>query len=349
LICASLQGVNSSNGILGLVTLAKTIEKLGRGAHMCQIIGENDEGIYGGDLANYHPADGKEKLVIAKALENVNRHGVRLLTDFSREKIESSYVIYPDAVLDNPLSAPHVVRYFGNRDGILKNGDKVRRGADDFLLAHSRFMVPEAHHICSFTRVNPLFNRAGSLSPLHRTLDLSYVGKGDLYGFNATINNAVAITRSWPDRKEDLAILLRHCRFFYTADACSHINNEALSCGAIPVFLHNGPWTDAEIDGFEAGAMPRLRPGEACDDAKFERFELDRERYLQGLAAIEQQWEPSVQALIEKVDRHFESRRKAAPRLESRLVSSRRLSRKERKRRMGKAGRTDIVAENFVR
>jgi hypothetical protein len=40
----------------------------------------------------------------------------------------------------------------------------------------------------------------------------------------------------------------------------------------------------------------------------FAQFELDRERYLNGLAQCEQRWEPSVRELIEKVDRHFELR-----------------------------------------
>jgi hypothetical protein len=289
---------------------------------------------------------------VQMAAENVKKYGVRLLDDFSREKIESSYVVYPDAVLDNPLGAPRVIRYFGNRDGILKGGATVRRGANDFMLAHSRFMSPDAHHVCTFTRMNPLFNRTGTLPPFNRTLDLSYIGKGALYGFNGKVNNTVGISRGWPESKEELAILLRNCRFFYTADSCSHINNEALSCGAIPIFLHNGPWTDAEIDAFEAGPLPRLHPGESLDEAKWERFERDRDRYLAGLSAIEREWEPSVQAMIEKVDRHFGSPAIVSQKSATGMGCAPRPSRKERKRWMKAADRpdrTDPANDNLSR
>jgi hypothetical protein len=173
-------------------------------------------------------------------------------------------------------------------------------------------------------------------------LDLSYIGKGALYGVNAKISNTVAITRNWPESKEELAALLRNCRFFYTADSCSHINNEALSCGALPVFLHNGPWTDAELDSFEAGAMPRLRLGEIIDEARCDEFERARDVYLDRMATIERQWELSVRALIEKVDLHFAVPRQARsnPAPAPARKPSQRLSRKERKRWMKNAGRS---------
>ena len=346
LICAPLHSANSSNGVLGLFHLAKTLEKLGHPAYMCQIDGADDGSVYAGDLTKHRSTNAHDKYCVRLALQNAETYGVKLLTDFSRERIDASYVIYPETVLGNPLRARNVVRYFGNRDGALKNGAKVKRGASDFLLAHSRAMTPEAHHVCCFAWMNPLFNRNGSQPPLRRTLDLSYIGKGALSGFIGHVTNTVTIGRHWPESKEELAVLLRQCRFFYTADACSNINNEALSCGAIPVFVHNGPWSDAEIDAFEAGAIPRLRQNEELDDAQFAHFEIRRVAYLAALSDIDQGWEPSVRELAEKVDRHFEPRRVAAashypdiagspttfqPK-QSPIDPAQRVSRKERKR-----------------
>jgi hypothetical protein len=312
LICAPLHSAHSSNGVLGLFHLAKTLEKLGRTAYMCQIDGADDDSVYAGDLTKHGSTNANDKHCVRLALQNAATYGAKLLTDFSRERIDASYVIYPETVLDNPLRARNVVRYFGNRDGALKNGAKVKRGASDFLLGHSRALTPEAHHVCCFAWMNPLFNRDGSQTPLRRTLDLSYIGKGALSGFVGHVKNTVTIGRHWPESKEELAVLLRQCRFFYTADACSNINNEALSCGAIPVFVHNGPWSDAEIDAFEAGAIPRLRQNENFNDAQSVQFEIRRAAYLAALSGMEQRWEPSVRELIGKVDRHFESRRVAA-------------------------------------
>jgi hypothetical protein len=166
-------------------------------------------------------------------------------------------------------------------------------------------MMPNAQHVCFFSKMNPIFHRHGSLPPHDRRMDITYIGKGELYGVTGKIENTVVITRYWPAAKEELAAMLRNCRLFYTADACSNINNEALACGAIPVFMHNGPWTEAEIDAFEPGPMPRLRLGESLTAAGFAQFELARERYLTGLEALEQRWDASVQEFVEKVDLHF--------------------------------------------
>jgi hypothetical protein len=306
LICAPIQAANMSNGILGLVQLAKTIEKLGRTAYMCQSCGDDDETICSEDLNKHIPANGRTKTVIETILQTANQYGVKLLTDFTRARIDASYVVYPENVLENPMGAKNVVRYFLNRDGILKNGAKVKVDASDFILTHSKVMRPDAQHVCHFSAMNPLFNRDNTALAQHRKLDITYVGKGALYGYTGKVAHTVEITRNSPATKEELAAMLRNCRFFYSADACSHINNEALSCGAIPVFIHNGPWTDAEIDSFEGGTVPRVRLNATLDENFFTRFEADRDLYLKRMQACEQRWEPSVQEMIEKVDRHFD-------------------------------------------
>lgn len=314
LVCAPLHMTHSSNGILALIHLAKTLQKFGSTVHMCQTWGKNDESILALTPEVTTPGTTPEDWqLVERIYQTTAKFGLRMCNDFSREAIDSSYVVYPECMLGNPLGARNVIRYFLNRDGILKNGAKVAVGSNDFLLTHSKVMEPNAHHVCHFQRSDPLFNRTNSLPPAQRTLDLNYTGKGALYGASGVVPNTVAITRTWPDTKEQLAILLRNCRFFYTADACSNINNEALSCGAIPVFMHNGPWTDAEIDAFDAGPMPRVHPGVPQPENFFETFEILRERYLEGLRQCELRWEPSVQEMMEKVDRHFASRIRGVP------------------------------------
>jgi hypothetical protein len=301
-----------SNGILGLVQLAKTIEKLGRTAYMCQIRGDNDEIICSDDLNTHISANEKTKTVIDTIVQAAQKFGVKICSDFTRQRIDGAYVVYPENVLENPLGAKNVVRYFLNRDGILKKGATVNVGATDFILTHSKVMRPDAQHVCHFSMMNPLFNRDNTVPPELRKLDITYIGKGSLYGYAGKVDHTVEITRNWPATKEELAALLRNCRFFYSADACSYINNEALSCGAIPVFIHNGPWTDAEIDSFEGGTLPRLRPNATLDENFFPQFEVARDQYLKRLQACEQRWEPSVREMIEKVDRHFASRMAAS-------------------------------------
>jgi hypothetical protein len=321
LICAPLQVANS-HGVLALMHLAKTIEKLGRKAYVCQILGDNDQYICTEDLNTHITTDENTTKLIQLIRRNTGNLGVKIFGEFTRQRIDETYVVYPECILENPLGAKNVVRYFLNRDGILKNGARVKMGASDFTLTHSRAMQPNAQHVCHFSMMDPMFNRDNTVLAEHRNVDLTYIGKGALYGFSGKVEGTVAITRDWPRTKEELAVLLRNCRFFYTADACSNINREALSCGAIPVFIHNGPWTDAELDSFEPGAFPRMRLDSPPGDNFLAQFEVARGEYLQGMRDCEQRWEPSVREMIEKVDRHF------APQAVSKLHPVRRKARR---------------------
>ena len=100
-------------------------------------------------------------------------------------------------------------------------------------------------------------------------------------------------------------MVLRTCRFFFTADAWSAINAEALCCGAIPVFIHPGPWTDAEVDGSEVGRLPRLVPGAELTEAGFAAFETERRAFVARLDAVTAGWHDSVRAMLVAADAHF--------------------------------------------
>jgi hypothetical protein len=308
IICAPLRNARESNGILALVSLAHSIEKAGRTVQICVTGSFPDEGVaHRVDFDSYVPHNDVERQFIEDTLEVRDRYGLRLLKDFSPQTIESSYVIYPEVILDNPLNATKVIRYFGNKNGILKEGAMVNIGPDDFVLAHSKMIDPSAHHVAFFARQDPLFHNAGTHPTADRKLDITYIGKGVLYGVGGTVPNTLALTRSWPTEKAQLAMLLRNCRFFYTGDAWSNINVEALACGAVPVFLHNGPWTDEEIDGTELGALPRVsrNTGNTSDPSFFKKFDVRRTRFLNQVKTVEREWDQRVAELIEKADDHF--------------------------------------------
>jgi hypothetical protein len=307
IICAPLRNAKESNGILALLMLAKSIEKAGRTVQFC-VTGSypNEETIQRVNFDTYQPRDDNERQFVMDTIEVRNRFGLHLVTDFSAETFESSYMIYPEMILGNPLNAKKIIRYFGNKNGILKNGARVQIGPDDFVLAHSKVIDPNAHHVAFFARQDPLFNNAGTHPTADRKLDITYIGKGALYGISGTVPNTIAVTRQWPQEKTQLAMLLRNCRFFYTGDAWSNINVEALACGAIPVFLHNGPWTDEEIDGTELGTFPRVvKSAGKIDSAFFKKFDQRRVRFLNQVKAIEREWDQRVIELVEKADAHF--------------------------------------------
>jgi hypothetical protein len=309
IICAPLQAVGSSHGILALVQLGLSIEKKGHAVYFCiNTFANNEEVVLTVDFDKYMPQNEQEKRFIDSVNRARSSFGLKMLPDFSPARIDESYVVYPEIMLHNPLKAKRVIRYFLNKDGYLRQGRRVNAGPDDFILAHSKLMHPNAHHICFFGVLNPLFHDRDTFSAEHRKMDLTYIGKGEHYGITETVPNTVVITRNWPETKEQLAILLRNCRFFYTGDACSAINAEALRCGAIPAFLDNGPWSDEEIDGSEAGVLPRLYGGMQAGDNFYAEFEAQRVAFVERLHALERGWDASVFEMVDKVSAHFEAR-----------------------------------------
>jgi hypothetical protein len=309
IICAPLQLVNHSNGVLALVQLALSIEKSGRSAYLC--VNSNSDGrevVLSIDFDTYVPQSDAERHFIGAIRQAQEKFGFKMLKDFSQQRIDECYVVYPEVMLQNALHAKRVIRYFLNREGNLAIGHKINVGVDDFILAHSRIMHPNPHHVCFFAAINPLFHDENTHPTRLRKMDLLYIGKGAHYGLSGTLPNVVTITRTWPDTKEQLAILLRNCRVFYSGDACSSINVEALLCGAIPALLHNGPWTNEELDGTELGPFPRLHAGTPADEDFFATLEKQRTGYIDQLRKFQLGWDDSVAQLIDKVDAHFESR-----------------------------------------
>ncbi|PLZ01908.1 hypothetical protein CY652_12785 [Burkholderia sp. WAC0059] len=305
IICAPLHMVFMSNGVLALTQLARAIEKAGRSAFMCAYNYVNGrELIFGIDFDTYVPKNDGEKNFVGVIKRAERELGIRMLKDFSPQHINECYVVYPEAMRNNALNAKRVVRYFLNKDGIM-NGIKVNVGPDDFILAHSRVMHPATQHVCYFAEVNPIFHNEGTYPAQYRRLDITYVGKGAVFGVTGAVPHTVEITRTWPTNKDQLVQLLRNCRFFYTGDACSQINVEALACGAIPAFLDNGPWTDDELDRFEPGPFPRLYAGMTAGENFYDEFEVARTRYLTRIRELTASWDANVAEMIDKVDVHF--------------------------------------------
>lgn len=306
LLCFPIQTIGHSNGGQALVELTRSITRAGRAARICVTDSyPHDEEVVRVDLTRFQPTNEAQRAFCETVLRLTEELGLTLQQDFDRVSLDACYVLYPEVILGNPLQARRVIRYFGNKDGILKQGRAVQAGQRDFLLGHSRVVAPNADHICFFARQNPLFHRLDTHEARYRRLDLTYVGKGELYGMGGCVDNTVEITRLWPTSKTQLAMLLRNCRFFYTGDAWSNINVEALACGAIPVFLALGPWTNEEIDGSELGVLPRLTPGVALSESLFSEFEVARAALLDRVAEVDARWDASVVELIHKVDRHF--------------------------------------------
>ncbi|KMY85437.1 hypothetical protein BUMB_02526 [Candidatus Paraburkholderia calva] len=127
IICAPLHLVFTSNGVLALVKLARSIEKTGRRAFMCTYQHVNGvETAIGIDYDTYVPRNEAEADFIGLIRRATSEFGITLLKDFSQRHVDECIIVYPEALLCNPLNGKRVVRYFLNRDGIV-SGRKVNR------------------------------------------------------------------------------------------------------------------------------------------------------------------------------------------------------------------------------
>lgn len=291
-VCAPIDHAHYSNGILALVRMAQVVAQTGRPAALCATH------CWPNENRLVHPTDPQAEGVRARAAQL----GVPLLAPLGPEQLDpDATVIYPETMSGNVLGAARVVRWLGNKPGRLKS-DGLGESAGDFIVSHSR-VFGASGPVLFFGEQHPAFHDAGTRPAADRMLDLTYIGKGFLYGLGGAVPGTMEVARNWPPTKEQLAALLRSCRFFYTADHWSNINTEALLCGAIPVFLPGGPWSDAEIDSCETGPLPRLRQGFAHVD--FSAFEEERRAYVGRVRALAGQWPHSVLRVLDDADRHF--------------------------------------------
>jgi hypothetical protein len=152
--------------------------------------------------------------------------------------MQNSIVIYPEIIPENPLNAKFVCRYMLNSEGAIKKGLKIRPGDSDFFLTHHESYSKNYNFLLFHQEINMKLLQSQAIVPLkNRKIDVTYIGKGSKYEQCKIINNTYEITRTSPEKKEDLYKLLGKTRFFYTYDNLSLLTVEAILLGCIPIFL----------------------------------------------------------------------------------------------------------------
>jgi len=224
------------------------------------------------------------------------------LEESERHFLEDGIVIYPEVVKGNPLNAKRVARWIGNKDGVLREGEGMDAGPNDFLIAHSRVLCKNPNYVLFYSYVNPCFNDDES-DPEKRVLNATYIGKGYLYGQVGILKKTLWIDRKWPCTQEQLAFLLKYVACFYTWDCWSQTNVDAVLCGCVPFFLNYNPFTSEEIDSAELGRIPRL-------DADNKVFDLDvytqqRADLIKRIAELQASWDSRIKGMLDKLQAHF--------------------------------------------
>ena len=198
-----------------------------------------------------------------------------------RELLDTSIVIYPEVMQGNPLGAPRVVRY------VLANpahdGYPMLQGPTDFILGFDASYWEAPDHILPLGVPDPVFNDLDTLPATGRTMDCTYIGKGQRFGPCFKIPGSVLIERTWPSDKEGLAIMLRNTRYFYNWDLNTQTTLDAILCGAIPVFLRLPPFTPAVFNTIH-GPLPHaefhVQGSSLHVDLDFTQYQETRRNYL---------------------------------------------------------------------
>lgn len=168
----------------------------------------------------------------------------------ARDVIENGTVIYPDLIHGNPLGAKKTIRYVLNFNPSSFSGDFVLSFSNIYS-EYSNFVLTKPFH-------DSFFTDSGTQPWFKRNLDLTYIGKGAKFIDCHRIENSILVERDYPRDKEQLALLLKQCRFFFTWDCVSATNCDAVMCGAIPVLLHDKQIDREKINQMEVGAFPRI-------------------------------------------------------------------------------------------
>ncbi len=148
-----------------------------------------------------------------------------------QEFLNNGIVIYPEIVPGNPFGAKRVVRYLLNADD--------RPYLNEFVCSFSASFRINSDFILPKIIAPDYMNMENAPKWSERTLDITYFGKGPKFTQCHIIPNTLLIERDWPKRQEEVALILKHTRYFFSFDAVTSLTMEAFLCGAVPVLLHD--------------------------------------------------------------------------------------------------------------
>lgn len=235
------------------------------------------------------------------------RHAIDTDNEF-HSFIADGVVIYPEIITGNPVGGRRVVRYLLNKEGAI-GGNSMEASEDDFILSFSKSFHDRANaHLIKLSR-QPIFNTYDSKPTAERTLDLTYIGKGSNYDNCFVVKDTVEITRLWPQSREELATLFKNTRFFYTWDAISQTNLDALFCGAAPIFLTARPHDSFEsLDKNEIGHIPKalliMKDGDLSVEIP-DDFHQKAEEFKKSYQTLIDNYDQRLSHVVEKIVNYF--------------------------------------------
>ena len=229
----------NSYGIVVLHELCDSLNRLGHPTIMIFIMAQgltisNNEALYG---------------------KKLTRVGLQNDIEFN-EFMSNAITIYPEVITGNPLGSMRVIRYILNKEGFI-GGNSMEVGAKDFLLSFSKVYHDNPH--AYLFKVSSIIgtNSDIPIDPIERNIDLTYIGKGSMYGKCCVVPNTLEIDRVYPRSREELYYLFRRCRYLYTWDTISATHLDAVVCGVVVVYMNKRPLKSfKELNTLELGNAP---------------------------------------------------------------------------------------------
>ena len=229
-----------------------------------------------------------------------------LYEDYVRDDLDVA--VYSETFPGNFLDLEHVIRYYGNRVGYCSATDP-RLGPHEYKLCHSRQIMDKPDFVVFYINSIKL-SQFQSVSPsTSRTLEVTYDGKGALYGPTPRVPNTLGLSREWPKSNEETLQVLRACKTLYTYDSFTQLIVEAALLGALPVVMRSNPWTLDELRSSELTELyfVSLNEFEAAGDKKdlYSRVEAAREALVNQVQLLQDSWLPRVFDFIGHARAHF--------------------------------------------
>ena len=192
-----------------------------------------------------------------------------------REFLQDGVIIYPEQIIGNPLGASRVVKYI-----LITDKNYIRASSNEYILSFSKIFHSKADGYLFKPFMDENLHSKGSRHWSERTMDLTYFGKGPDFVDCFKIPNTLVLTRKWPEDKNQLGILLRQCRYFFTWDLISQTNMDAVACGAVPVLLHDKQISKDLLNMSELGRFPDIKLTDLHDKESFSGDAIEIDLYL---------------------------------------------------------------------
>ena len=224
--------------------------------------------------------------------------------------LNDAVVIYPEIITAHPLKSNYVVRYMLNREGFIKKGVPINPGESDFILTHSYLYHQNPNFHLFHYEGDANFCSEGTKPFNERDMDVTYIGKGAKYNECFIVKGSKEITREWPANKLELADMLRKTRYFYTWDAISATNMDAILCGSVPVFMQYTPISYDEAHNLLDihAAIPKIKyqdtltPLEDKIISETQNLLVEIEKKLK---LSNSNWSFDVEIFVQKLKSHF--------------------------------------------